>query len=168
MLELSIENHAPDCLKKKLKNVCRTRWVEQITGLDDFEDLYISIVFCLEPMSVNERRVCNRQTSTKASYFYKLIASFNFIANLVLSRSILDLTLPVTELLQEKEIDIADASHLLDSLKSVILLKRNNVDGFHHNCYRIILEIANKMSINETKPRTNRNNVPSESVSDYF
>ena len=99
MLELSIENHAPDCLKKKLKNVCRTRWVEQITGLDDFEDLYISIVFCLEPMSVNERRVCNRQTSTKASYFYKLIAFFNFIANLVLSRSILDLTLPVTELL---------------------------------------------------------------------
>ena len=28
MLDVSIENHAPDCLKKKLKNVCRTRWVE--------------------------------------------------------------------------------------------------------------------------------------------
>ena len=100
-------------------------------------------------MSVNEGRVCNRETSTKASSFYKLIASFEFIATLVLTRSILDLTLSVTELLQEKVI----------------------VNQFHNNCYRIIIEIANKVSITETKPRTaafqkNRNNVPS--VSDYF
>ena len=131
------------------------------------------MALCLESMSVSEGRVCNRETSTKASSFYKLIASFDFIATLVLTRSILDLTLPVTELLQGKEIDMADASHLLDSLKSVIFSKRNTVDEFHNNCYRIILEIANKVSISETKPRTaafqkNRNNVPSESVSDYF
>ena len=172
-LDISIENHASDCLKKKLKNVCRTRWVKQITGLDDVEDLYVPIVFCLESMSVNEERVCNRETSTKASSCYKLIASFDFIATLVLTRSILDLTLPVTELLQGKEIDMADASHLLDSLKSVIFSKRNTVDQFHNNCYRIILEIANKVDISETKPRTaafqkNRNDVPSKLVSDYF
>ena len=125
-------------------------------------------------MSVNEGRVCcNIETSKKASFFQKLIASFGFIATLVLPRSILDLTLPVTELFQGKEIDMADASHLLDSLKSIVLSKRNTVDEFHNNCYRVILEIAKKVSIRETKPRTatfqkNRNNVPSELVSDYF
>ena len=124
-------------------------------------------------MSVNEGRVCNRETSTKASSFYKLIASFDFIAALVLTRSFLDLTLPVTELLQGKEIDMADASYLLDSLKSAIFSKRSTVYEFHNNCYRIILEIANKVSISEAKSRTaafqkNRNNVPSELVSDYF
>ena len=77
------------------------------------------------------------------------MASFEFIATLVLTRSILDLTLSVTELLQERVI----------------------VNQFHNNCYRIIIEIANKVSITETKPRTaafqkNRHNVPS--VSDYF
>ena len=92
-------------------------------------------------MSVNGVRICNRQTSTKASSFYKLIA-FYFIATLVITRSVLDLTLPVTELLQGEEIDMADVSHLLDSLKSVILSKRNTVDEFHNTCYRIILEIA--------------------------
>ena len=95
----------------------RTRWVEQITGLDNFEDLYISIAFCLESMGVNEGRICSSGTSTKSSSFYKLIASFDFIANLVFTRSILELTLPVTELLQGKEIDMTDASRLLDSLK---------------------------------------------------
>ena len=49
ILKLSIENHAPDCLKKKLKNVCHTRWAEQITVLDDFEGLFISISFVQSP-----------------------------------------------------------------------------------------------------------------------
>ena len=84
-------------------------------------------------MSINEGRVCNRATSTKAPFFYKLLASFDFIANSVLTISILDLTLSVTELLQGKEIDLADASHLLDSLKIAILSKRNTVDEFHNN-----------------------------------
>ena len=92
----------PNNLIYNTANVCCTRWVDQITGLDDFEDLYVSIVFCLESMSVNEGRVCKREASTKASSFYKLIASFDFIATLVLTKSILDLTLPVTELLQGK------------------------------------------------------------------
>ena len=71
MLDLSIENHASDSLKKKFKNVCRTRWVKQITGLEDFEDLYISVIFCLESMNVDEGRVCNRETSTKTWSFYE-------------------------------------------------------------------------------------------------
>ena len=97
-------------------------------------------------MSFNERRVCNRETSTKTSSFYKLIASFQIIATLVLTTSLLDLAIPVTESLQEKEIGIADASpYLLGSLKSVILSKRYTVGEFHNNYYRIILEIANKV-----------------------
>ena len=47
-----------------------------------------------------------------------------------------------------------DPSHLLDSLKSVILSKRKTVDKFQHKCYVIILEIANKIIINESKRRT--------------
>ena len=46
---------------------------------------------------------------TKALIFYKLIASFNFFAAFVLTRSTCDLRLSVTKLLQGKEIDIADA-----------------------------------------------------------
>ena len=98
MLHLSIESHASDLLKRRLKSVCCTRWVEQITGLDDFDNLYVSIVFCSESMSVNEGSVYNRKT------FYKLITSFEFIATLVFIRSFLDLTLLLPELLQGKEI----------------------------------------------------------------
>ena len=64
MIGLSIENHALHSLKKKSKNVGRTRWVEQITGLDDSENLYITIEFCLEFMSVTEGKVCNRECNS--------------------------------------------------------------------------------------------------------
>ena len=46
ILDACVENYAPNSSKKKLKDVCRTRWVERVSGLDDFE-LFIPIVFCL-------------------------------------------------------------------------------------------------------------------------
>ena len=68
---------------------------------------------------------------------------------------------------------MADSSHLIESLKSLIISKRSNVDQFHNNCYKSVLELAKKVKVDEIKPRTaaiqrNRNNIPSESVSDYF
>ena len=68
---------------------------------------------------------------------------------------------------------MAGTSHLIESLKSLIISKRSNVDQFHNNCYKSVLELAKKVKVDEIKPRTaaiqrNRNNIPSESVSDYF
>ena len=92
----SIKEHAPDFLKKKLSDFCPTRWAEKVTGLDDVEYLPAPIVFCLEEMSLNIRRVCNQDIPAKAASFYKLMTFFDFLSSLVISRSIFDLTLPVT------------------------------------------------------------------------
>ena len=119
-------------------------------------------------MSLNIGRVFNQDTSAKATSFCKLMTSFDFLSSLVITRSILDLTLPVTQLLQGPAIHIADATHLIESLKSLICCKRNTVDTFHKKCYSDIVEIACKVGIEDCKPKTsklqrNRNNIPSES-----
>ena len=150
-----------------------TRWVEKVTGLDNFEDLFAPIVFCHEEMSLNIWHVCNQDTSAKNTSFYKLMTSFDFLSSLVMTRSILDQTLPITQLLQGPAVDIGDATHLIESLKSLICWKHNTVDTFHKKCYSNIVEIACKVGIEECKPRTSklqmsRNNIPSESISDYF
>ena len=75
-------------------------------------------------MSLNVGRICNQDTSTKALSYYKLLTSFDLISALVLTRHVLDLTLPVTELLQGPAIDVADSSHLIESLKSLIISKQ--------------------------------------------
>ena len=91
--------------------------------------------------------VFNQDTSAKATSFYKLMTSFDFRSSLVITRSILDLTLPVTQLLQGPAIDIADATHLIESLKSLICCKCNTVDTFHKKCYSDIAEITWKVGI---------------------
>ena len=67
------------------------------------------------------------------------MASFDFLSSLVITRSVLDLTLPVTQLLQGPAIDIADAAHVIKPLKSLNSSKRNTVDTFHKKCYSGIL-----------------------------
>ena len=100
-----IEFHAPDPQKKNLSDFCPTQWVEKVTGLDDFEDLFAAIAFCFEKMSMNMGSVCNQDTLAKATSFYKLMAFFDFLSFLVITRSVLDLTLLVTQLLQGPAID---------------------------------------------------------------
>ena len=97
MLINSIKKHSPEsCLiRLKLSDFCPTHWVEKVTGLNDFEDLFAPIVFCLEEMSLNIGRVCNQDTSAKATSFYKLMTSFDFLSSLVITTS----ALPVTHLL---------------------------------------------------------------------
>ena len=84
--------------------------------MDNFEDVFSPTVFCLEEMSLDTGRVCNQDTSAKATLFYKLMTSFDFFSSLVITRSIFDLTLPITQLLQDPGIDIADVTHLIESL----------------------------------------------------
>ncbi|XP_065645795.1 52 kDa repressor of the inhibitor of the protein kinase-like [Hydra vulgaris] len=85
LLEAAITKHCPSATKKKLIDVCHTRWVERITGLNDFESLFVPIVFCLEGMSMNLEKKCNKETSSQASCFLKLITTFDFIASLVIT-----------------------------------------------------------------------------------
>ena len=139
MLINSIKEHEPDSQKIRLSDFCPTRWVEKATGLDDFEELFAPAVFCLEEMSLNVGRVCNEDRSAKTTSFYKLMTSFDFLFSLVITRSSLDLTLSTAQLLQGPVIDIADATHLIESLKNLICCKLNTVDTFHKKCHIILL-----------------------------
>ena len=130
-------------------------------------------MFCFEEMSLNMGCVYNQNTSAKATSFYKLMTLFDFLSSLAIIRSILDLTVFVTQFLQGPEIDTANATHLTESLKSLICCKNNTVETFYKKCYSDILEIAYNIDIKECKPRRsnlhrNRNNVPSELIYDYF
>ena len=81
---------------------------------------------------------------------------FDFLSSLVITRSILDLTFPVTQLLQGPATDIVDATHLIESMKILICCKRNTVYTFHKKCYSDIVEPACKVGIEECKPRTSK------------
>ena len=79
-------------------------------------------------MEFNKDNKCNRDTSVKASSFFTLVSTFHFVACLVLTRSVLYMTLPVTQLLESKSIDIPDGLHLIEFLKALVITRRQEVD----------------------------------------
>ena len=86
-------------------------------------------------MNVNAEKVCNAETYSKASSLLALISSFQSNVGLVASRNVLEKTLPITQLLQERAIDVVDGIHLIDSLTILTLSVRNQVDHYHNKWY---------------------------------
>ena len=90
----------PDASRQKLIDVCRTRWVERLDGFDIFVEYYAAIVTTLEEMKIKLVESFNDETVKQATQFYYLASSFEFIVVLVIVKSILGHTRPLTKILQ--------------------------------------------------------------------
>ena len=141
--------------------------------MDTYEELFIPIIYCFEKLKLNKDNRCKTDTSVKASSFFILLSTFHFVACLVLTRSVLDMTLPVTQLLQSTSIDVCDGLHLIESLKALVITRRQDVDKFHSKWYKKTLTLKEKINITEAMLRVvgtqiHRSNIPAESMSDYY
>ncbi|XP_065640525.1 52 kDa repressor of the inhibitor of the protein kinase-like [Hydra vulgaris] len=144
-LEASILEREPQTHKKKLKNICRTRWIECIDGLNTFLEHYLSIFHALCIMASPESSV-NKDTQNKSSTFLNSIGTFQFVFTLVVTTRVFDFTLRVTRLLQSKTIDILDGLHLITALKNTFISIRNDIDSFHNNCYEAACLLSKSVS----------------------
>ena len=97
ILTTNVKELCPESLKARISDVCRNRWVERVDGLDVFQELFVALVTIFKDMSLNHDHTCNNCTSIKASNFLELTTSFDTIVSLVIARSVLDQTLPVTQ-----------------------------------------------------------------------
>ena len=161
-----------DTKKTKLV-VCRTRWVERVEGLNTFNELFTPLFRLLEEIKNRRTDEYSKNIKRDALIYHNLISRFDFIVTLVITRHVLDLTLPVTQLLQGKTIDIMDGIHLISSLKDHVTLMRNTIDDFHKSCCEEALDLAEEVDVSEWKPRTTekrtaRANTPYNSISDYY
>ena len=49
--------YCPESLKHKLKDFCRTRWIERIEGMDVFKELFVPVYYSLLVMKENNDTV---------------------------------------------------------------------------------------------------------------
>ena len=155
-------------VQKRLKDVCRTRWVERIKGLSQFEELYVSIVNCLETMSVNADKKLSNENAGKAGNRLRAVINFEFIVSLVITRCVFDLTLPVTQLLQAKSIDIYNGLDLITALKNTLWYHLNCLELKHDEWYSIAQKLAESVNVEEKMPRYGKIKIKSTTPSEYF
>ena len=91
----------------------------------------------------------------------------------MITRNILSYTSAVTELLQKKSNDILQAYQLIESVKAQFHDIRTNVDIFHEEWYKVALELAEKIQLQESMPRScnrqvHRDNQPHSNCSEYY
>ena len=154
--------------KTKLVDVCRTRWVDRVQGLDTFQELFVPLYRTLEEMNENEGNKYVPALVTEAVSCLANVSNFDFLMTLIITRHILDSTLSVTQLMQGKSIDIMDGIHLITTLKNSAVKIRNSVDATHDAWYDEALQLAKEVDIEESKPCPTPRNKPSKTISDYY
>ena len=158
-----------------LVNVCRTRWIERIDGMDRIVELLHPVVATLEDISMNRNAPSdgnwNQNSRNDAQALINAI-TFSFIITVVIVRHILDLTRPLTVRLQKK------AMHLLKAREEVLLKlalrgMQTDLNTRHHALYEEAVTLARRVSVQPSMPRiiqrqVYRNNAPALTPEDYY
>jgi len=159
-----------------LVNVCRTRWIECIDGMDRIVELLHPVVAALEDISMNRNAPSNgnwNQNSRNDSQALINAITFSFIVTLVIVRHILDLTRPLTVRLQKKAMDLLKAKEEIVLLKSALTDMQTNIDMRHHTLYEEAVTLARRVSVQPSMPRitqrqVHRSNAPAPTPEDYY
>ena len=173
-LESSIENiHEGENQKvKKLKEMCKTRWVQRHDALDIFVKLYVCIANSLEDISSNPRE-WNASSVSDATSFLIAMTRFQFIAALHTTRSILAYVQPLSTSLQSNTKDMIKAKAEIDHIINALEEQRLNIDTFHRQLFAEMTATADAVNVVAAAPRSvnrqrHRANAPAETVEEYY
>ena len=132
----NIKELLPNNNHEVLINVCRTRWVARIDGMDRIVEMLLPVASALEDISLNRdengdrgRGDWNVDSRNDAQSLLNAI-TFTFIVAIVVVRHILDLTRPLTLKLQRKEIDFLKAKDEIALLKHALADMQNTARGW--------------------------------------
>jgi hypothetical protein len=173
VLERNIKELCEDTKSTKLYDVARTRWVERIIGMGNFQDLFEAILATFEEMALNLENKINRDTVSKATSHRNALERFDFIVSMVITRQVFDLTMDVTKLLQSRTNDILKTIILIDCLKDQFSNIRSNIEKYHGEWFQTAKLLAERVNVIVSVPRTakkqvHRPNHPSENVSEFY
>ena len=130
-LEEAIETTQPESSVRKLKDLCRTRWIERIDALDRFQELHPSIVACMDSISSEGSRKWSPDSLTDSCALLLAITTTDFLSALVISNACLKYLLALTRSLQAEAKDIIQAFSEINLVKAALSDVRDNID-IHH------------------------------------
>ena len=172
-LEEAIHNTQPESNVQKLKDLCRTRWIERIDALDRIKKLHFSIVACFESISAEGCRMWSPDSVTDASTLLLAITSTEFISALVITHGCLQYLRGLTTSLQEEAKDIVQAVSEIKTLTSSLKQVRESVDSYHSRWFETISEMCSEVGTTPSVPRIcgrqcHRASTPASNPSEYY
>ncbi|XP_066924627.1 52 kDa repressor of the inhibitor of the protein kinase-like [Clytia hemisphaerica] len=167
-----------DGIVRKLINICRTRWVARILGVNRIVESYFQVHKTFSKIAQSGATFHNvkwdAKTQTKANGCRAKMETFAWLVALVITKNIFFYIDSITTGLQASSLSIVEAyleiSNVIETLKGVKL----NVDHYHHLWYTEAVELAAKIGINPKCPRVisgnmkHRDGTPASTEEEYF
>ena len=101
-----IEQELPEIKKKRVKPLCRMRWIERHDALKVFVDLYPAIVVALHDIAYKEGSISWNRETIDANGLLSAVEKFYFLLTLILVFNVLSYIKGLTVLLQQQSLDI--------------------------------------------------------------
>lgn len=158
---------------KKLKDLCRTRWVERIDVLDRSKKLHSSLVSCFDSISDEGSRNWTPESLTDANTLQLAISTTEFLSALVITSSTLNYLMALTKSLQSEAKDIIEAVFEINNLTSVLQDIRDNIDSHHDVWFTEVEQMSRAIGTEPSLPRLcgrqiHHSNVPSQTPTEYY
>lgn len=172
-LEEAIQNTQPKSKVHKLKDLCRTRWVERIDATDRFSDLHPFIVSCFESIASEGSAKWMPDFLTDANTLPLAISTTDFISALVIANKYLKYLLGLTHSLQAEAKDIVQAVSEIDNLMSVLFDVCENVETHHSTWFTEVEKKCEAVGIEPSLPwlcgqQSHRSNTPAQTPSEKY
>lgn len=142
---------------KKLKELCKTRWIERHVAYNRFLDLHEQIVMALE--TIAQGVGFNRESANEASTLLISITKFEFICALVAACKTMSYLQPLTTFLQARSLDLHKAFDKIKLLKNTLQSVRDEMDEMSQRWFDEAVRKAGKVNVLPSLPRLARRQV---------
>ncbi|XP_074658629.1 52 kDa repressor of the inhibitor of the protein kinase-like [Tubulanus polymorphus] len=157
--------------KQRLKQMCRTRFVERHDAFEVFVELYPAIERCFSDMSTSQN--FNRETTSDATTLLAAITQFQFIVTLITVKNCMGYTKGLSKKLRGRSEDILSAYNSIEIVKATIKSVRSDINAVFSSWFEEITNLAAQNGIAPSKPRTcnrqtQRGNYPADTPEEYY
>ena len=166
--------------KRKLKNLCKTRWIERHSTFEIIYDLYEYVVTTLDEICVpseDERFQCpgeeswdwDASTRTLANGLRHTMKSFGHIFCFVCAMDMLEPMRPLVSALQGRLVEVYFGFNKVEEVMNSYTDIRSGIDKWFERLYTKVLRLSELVGSAEERPRVNRRGTtPAETTKEYW
>jgi hypothetical protein len=160
-LEKAIFSCEPTSRIHKLKDMCRTRWVQRIDTIEIFKTLHKSVAECMENIYNSPSGSWNADSRTDARALQIAITTTDFLCSLVITNSCLKYIQALTTNLQAESQDIVSAVKEIETVIATIQETRDNVGTYHDEWFKTVESMCSSVG-------TFRSNTPADTPNEFY
>ena len=155
---------------QELKQICATRWVERHVSIIIFVTLLPAVVSTLEELQQENKQV---EVATKAATLLNSVQKCTFLIAALVVQHTSGIILPVSKLVQKKELDTFAVIELIDSVLDIPRQNRSNCENIFHKVFDQAKNECEKYDApllipGRCKSQIFRNNYPSDDLEHFF